>query len=183
MPGPDFCLYQDLYDQIDEVAHRRRLLVRAIRAAGIYDKAEPDIVALVDGGDANVLVPVGNWAALSEKGGLAGAVQFLPMDAIAGALQLLTQEHTALIETLYQLTGMSDILRGQATGDSTATEQSIKARFASVRLQQRQDGFARFATELMRLRAEIITKHCEPSAIARWANVDKAAVGGLETVW
>jgi hypothetical protein len=57
-------------------------------------------------------------------------------------------------------------MRGQATqAGATATEQSIKAKFGSVRMQRRQDQFAKFVSNALRLKAEIIARHFEPQVI------------------
>jgi hypothetical protein len=66
---------------------------------------------------------------------------------------------------------MSDIMRGQASQQTTATEQSIKARFASVRIQSMQDEFARFCSDTQRIKAEIISKHFDKNTIIKRANV------------
>jgi stress-induced morphogen len=66
---------------------------------------------------------------------------------------------------------MSDIMRGQASQQTTATEQAIKARFASVRVQSMQDEFARFCSDTQRIKAEIISKHFEPQTIIERSNI------------
>jgi hypothetical protein len=62
---------------------------------------------------------------------------------------------------------MSDIMRGATTPGETATAQSIKAKFASVRVQALQDDFARFATDLQRLRIEIMAKHFDDQSLLK----------------
>jgi hypothetical protein len=119
----------------------------------------------------NVLYPVDAWAAFAEKGGIKGAVDWLPLDQIVGALDKLRECRTEKIGLLYQVTGMSDIMRGQASQQTTATEQAIKARFASVRVQSMQDEFARFCSDVQKIKAEIISKHFEPQTIIDRSNV------------
>ena len=71
-----------------------------------------------------------------------------------------------LMNLLFQVTGMSDIMRGQSTAGATATEQALKAKFASTRVQEFQNEFARFASDTQRIKAEIISKHFDPQTIA-----------------
>jgi hypothetical protein len=73
---------------------------------------------------------------------------------------------------------MSDNMRGQAAGRATATEQSIKAQFASTRIQTAQDELARFASDLQTLRAEIIAKHFDPQTIRQRSNIDRTQDAG-----
>jgi hypothetical protein len=98
-------------------------------------------------------------------------VDWLPLTDIVGALQVLRDYRTELMNLLYQVTGMSDIMRGQSTQGATATEQSLKAKFASVRVQRLQNDFARFASEIQSLKAEIISKHFDPQNIAMRSNI------------
>jgi hypothetical protein len=67
---------------------------------------------------------------------------------------------------------MSDILRGSTQSGETATAQSIKAKFASTRVQAMQDDFARFATDLQKLRIEIIAKHFDDQNIVKQSNME-----------
>ena len=46
-------------------------------------------------------------------------------------------------------------MRGQSSQQTTATEQAIKARFASVRVQSLQDEFARFCSDTQKIKAEM----------------------------
>lgn len=171
VPRPDFAIAQDFYDEIDLVSTRINLLQRTIRVAGVYDKAAGALKRLLSDSDENDLYPVDNWAMFAEKGGIKGAVNWLPLEQIASALTALRDYRRELKDALYEVTGMSDILRGQS-GDSgvTATEQSIKAKFGSVRIQALQDEFARFASDVQKLKAEIISKHFDVATILERSN-------------
>jgi hypothetical protein len=171
VPCPEFVLAQDLYDEIDTLSTRIRLLVDAVAVKGVYDSTASGVAKLLTGGAANTLIPVDNWGMLAEKGGLRGVIDWFPLEAVVAAADKLREYRAELQTTLYQVTGMSDIVRGQAQSSATATEQSIKAKFASVRLQSLQDEFARFASEVQAIRAEIIAKHFDAQTIVERSNV------------
>ena len=171
MPRADYTLAQDLYKEIDALTTRINLLQRAIRVAGIYDRSNEGVRKLIADTANNELLPVDNWAAFAEKGGVKGAVDWLPLDVIIAALDRLVAKRQEDISLLYQVTGMSDIMRGQATQQTTATEQAIKAKFASVRVQSFQDEFARFASDVQAIKGQIISKHFEIQTIIERSNV------------
>jgi hypothetical protein len=172
MPTCDWHLAQDLYAQIDNLQTRKGLLVDAIRVAGVYDSKSKEVKRLVDSTGQNDLYPVENWGAFSERGGVQGAVQWLPLDQITKALVDLTQEQDRLKAQLDEVTGMPDILRGQSEGAGiTATEQDIKSGFASARLRATQEDFARFASDIAGLRAQIISKRFAPANIIAQSNM------------
>lgn len=174
VPRPDFVVAQDLYDQIDELSSRIALLVEAVRVAGVYNGASGEVRGLL-GPNApreNGLIPVANWGAFAEKGGIRGQIDWLPLEQITAAISTLSETRRELVDALFQITGMSDIMRGQAsTAATSATEQSIKAKFGSVRIQSLQDEFARFASDLQRLKAEVISKHFDVETILAASNV------------
>jgi hypothetical protein len=176
VPTPDYVMAQDQYDEVDQVSTRISALQRAIAVRGVYDKNAGGIKRLLGETGANELVPVDNWALFAEKGGIKGQVDWFPLEMVVGALQQLEAYRNGLVAQIYQVTGMSDIMRGQAQVAGTATEQAIKARFASVRVQAIQDEVSRFASDLLKLRAEIIARQFDEETILKRANM----VGGKD---
>ena len=178
MPLADYMLAQDLYDEIDYLEERIINITRAIRAVGTYDKSTPELRRVLTDACENELIPVDNWAQFSEKGGIDGAISWMPLEALAGTLDKLRALRDENIALLYQVTGMSDILRGHASGSRvTATEQSLKAKFGSIRIQALQDEFANFASDLQRLRAELIANHFEDQTILAQSNIAMSVEG------
>lgn len=171
-PRADYLLAQDQYEQINELTTRITLLTRAVKVVGVYDKAAIGVQRMLNEAVENELIPVDSWAAFAEKGGIKGSTDWLPIEQIAGTIGILVAQRQQLIELMFQATGMSDILRGSTQSGETATAQSIKAKFASVRVQAMQDDFARFATELQKLRAEVIVKHFDDENIVKQTNME-----------
>jgi hypothetical protein len=171
MPFPDYEQAQDLYGGIDVLETRIDWLVKACKLVGVYDKASVGIQRMFNEGSETELIPVDNWAMFAEKGGIKGQIDWLPIEQVAGTIAVLVQQRNDKIELLYQVTGLSDILRGQSQGDATATEQAIKARYASTRIQSLQDQFAKFATELQSLKAHIIVTQYDDQTIIERSNI------------
>ena len=170
IPTPEFTLSQDQYNEIDEISCRITLLEKAIVVRGVFDKTSVELGRLLSETKTNDMIPVDNWAMFAEKGGIKGVVDWFPFEVVVNALTALREYRSELIALSYQVTGMSDIMRGQSSGQTTATEQSIKAKFAGVRMQYRQQEFARFASDLQALKAEIIAKHFDVETIIKGAN-------------
>lgn len=184
VPKADFVIDQDQYNEIDILYSRIRLLVKAVRVVGVYDKAAMDSVGrmLTDGVE-NTMIPVDNWAMFAESGGLQGKVDWFPLEQVVSVLQTLRTVLGEQIDLLYQVTGMSDIMSGgnteQYTSDGT---QQLKAKMGSIRIQALQDEFARFASDLDGLKAEIISKHYEAASIAVQSSAQFLPKGDLEMV-
>lgn len=172
MPIADYVIAQDLYKEIDKLQERIQALTVAAKVTGVYDKASAkDLGQILKPGTENKLIPVDNWAMFSEKGGIKGCMDFLPLEEVVNAIETLSGEQQKRIEQLYQITGMSDIMRGAADPRASATQDNLKAKFSSVRVQALQDEFARFATDLQKLKFEIIAKHFDPQTIVKASNI------------
>ena len=171
MPRADFIIAQDLYNEIDTLQKRISIITRAIKVVGVYDQSADGIGRMLKEGFENDLIPVDNWAAFREKGGIAGVVDWYPVAEIVQVLTTLQEVREQTIDLLYQVTGLSDILRGaQPAPRESAASSMQRARFASVRVQHLEEEFARFASDLMTLRAEVIARHWEGETILVQSN-------------
>ena len=176
VPKPDYALTREVYKALDVLESRCGLLVDALKVAGVYDKTMgADIGRILERGE-NQLIPADNWAMFAEKGGVRGAIDWFPMEQVANTLNALRDVMREKQDLLYQLTGRSDLERGQATqAGATATEQRAKVKYGSVRMQRRQDEFARLVSDVMRIKAQIISKWFDPQTILQRCNCEFTA--------
>jgi len=172
VPVPDFTLYQDQANELDTLSDRIKGLVDAMKVRGFYDAANADLGRLFTEGDNNTLIPVKNYAAFAEKGGIGGSVQFVDLAPIAAALNMAYQAMGQVKNQIYDITGISDIIRGASVASETATAQQIKGQYATLRLKTYQDEVARFASQILRIKAQIICQHFQPETIMK--------IGGAE---
>lgn len=173
VPRPYYALHQDQYKQINSLKSRINEIVDAIRVSGVCDKAVWEhIQRLLSTEGRGKLHPVPDWQKISGNGGVDGMISWLPLEQMVKAIGVLQQQLINEIDLLHQATGFSDIMRGEATqAGATATEQKAKVKFGSVRVQRLQDEIARYATDLLKIKAEIIAKHFAPETIYERANV------------
>jgi hypothetical protein len=169
VPIPDFTLYQDQANELDILTDRIDGLVKSLRVRGVYDASQPALQRLLTEGDNNTLIPIDKWMAFSEKGGLKGSIDLLPIDTLANALLQCYQAQAQIKGQIYEITGISDIIRGQGAASETATAQQIKGQYAGLRLRAMQESVAMFATELLRLKAQIICTKFQPKTLLAYA--------------
>jgi hypothetical protein len=173
VPVPDFVLYQDQANELDILADRIDGLVKALRVRGVYDQSVPALQRLLTEGENNTLIPVDKWLAFAEKGGLKGAIDLLPIDTLAACLLQCYQAQSNVKQQIYEITGISDIIRGQGAASETATAQQIKGNYANLRLKTMQDSVALFASDLLKLKAQIICSKYQPKTILEYAAADQ----------
>jgi hypothetical protein len=175
VPVPDFVLYQDQAMELDILSDRIDGLVKALRVRGVYDASQPALQRLLTEGDNNALIPVDKWMAFSEKGGLKGSIDLLPLDQIAQTLLNCYQARADIKGQIYEITGISDIIRGQSAASETATAQQIKGQYAGLRLRSMQEDVALFASELIRLKAQVMCAKFQPQTILSYAAAQQMA--------
>ncbi len=160
VPVPDYAEYQDQADELDTLTARIDTLTRALKMVGFYAGSEKaTIQQIMDPGMENRLVPVEDWAAITGKGGLKEAIQWVPMGEIAQVLIQLCDMRDRSKQIIYEITGIGDIIRGATMPTETATAQKLKASFSTRRQEPEQKRVARFARDLIRLIGALIAEH------------------------
>ncbi len=171
VPVPDYALYQDQAEEIDKLTNRISLLVDAVKVVGVYDASQPSIQRMLTEGVDNTLIPVDSWAAFSEKGGIKGTVDFLPLDQVMKALNECYQAREAAKQVVYDVTGLSDIIRGSSVASETATAQQIKGQYASMRLKRMQHDVAVFASDLLKIKAQLMCDLYSPQNLIEMSGI------------
>jgi hypothetical protein len=156
-PVVPFEIYADLVAELNEVTARIARLVRQLRPRGGYGGNVDDIKAITEADDGE-LVPLTGVEHLVDGGGIDKWIAWFPLAPTVGALNQLVQQREQIKQTIYEVTGIADILRGASRASETATAQQIKTQWGSLRIQDRQAEVARLARDLFRLKAEIIAQ-------------------------
>jgi hypothetical protein len=172
VPVPDYALYQDQADEIDKLTNRISLLIEAVKVVGVYDASQDGIKRLMTEGFDNQLIPVDSWAAFSEKGGIKGTIDFMPLDQVIQALQQCYQAREQAKQVVYEVTGLSDIIRGSSVASETATAQQIKGQYASMRLKRMQMDVAMFASEILRIKAQMMCDLYSPQTLIAMSGIE-----------
>jgi len=167
IPVPDFSMYQDQARSLDILAQRIDGLIKALKVRGVYDAATPELGRLFTEGDNNTLIPVSNWAAFAEKSGLKGAVDLVDIKPIAEALNIAYQAMGQIKNDIYEITHISDIVRGSTDPNETLGAQQLKSQFASMPLKQMQSDVSLFAQTLLQIKAQIICSQYDDATIVK----------------
>ncbi len=164
IPEPEFHIYQDQADDLDEITARISRLTRALKRRGVYDQSVKELSKLANAAD-NQFIAVENYQALATKGGLQAAFQSEDISIIATVLLQLYQQKDMLVSAIWELCGISDIMRGQTQASETLGAQQLKAQFGSQRLKRRQRAVQKWVADLLKLKAEIIAEHFQPEVL------------------
>lgn len=166
VPKPEFFIWQGIAVELDDITNRLKLLLQALRVAGVYDKSLGESLQRLTKQTAeNDLIPVDNWSMFAERGGLKGMMEFLPIDQVAGVADRLYAARGQLMQELYDITGISDIVRGASDPRETAKAQQIKGNYAGKRIGQKQELFGSMVREALEIHAQIVCTHYSDNTI------------------
>jgi hypothetical protein len=171
MPRADYLLAQDQYAQIDEITTRLKYLIKACKVVGAYDKNSTGLQRIFMEGMENQMIPVDNWAAFAEKGGIKGSMDFVPVDLVANVIERLTAQRDVIKANLYEVLGIGDIMRGMTNPDETLGAQQLKAQFGGNRLQFKQQQIGAWVSSGQRIRSQIFCYHFQPQTIMERSNI------------
>jgi hypothetical protein len=171
IPVPDYCEYEDQAQELDNLTQRIYLLTKACKAVGVFNAEFKELGRLFTEGVDNKLFPVTSWATMSEKGGLKGAIDMMDTSTIIVTLRELYAAREAVKQAIYEIMGISDILRGASKAQETLGAQQLKANFGSLRMRSSQGDVARFASDIFKLKAQVICKFYPPELIVQMSGV------------
>jgi hypothetical protein len=155
VPTAPYKLYESQARELNEITRRIKWLVKAIKAKGVYDSAlGADIKKLFDA-EENEFVPADSASSLASEKGFQNAIWFMPIEQLIVTLTQLYQARESCKQVVYEITGISDILRGATQASETATAQQIKNQWGTLRLKRSQKEVARYARDLLRLMLEL----------------------------
>lgn len=155
-PVNPFSIYRKLADQLDTISKRIDVLTKAMKVKGWYSGTEETLKSVIDLED-DEFAPIPNGELWSQSaGGIAAAIAFWPIEKFIVALQQLYSAREQTKQAIYEITGISDIVRGASAASETATAQQIKSQWGSLRIQKMQRMMERYARDLFVMMTEII---------------------------
>lgn len=172
IPLEDFRAYADQAKELDNITGRIDAIVGGLKIRGLYD-ASLKTMSEVMRADDNTLIPTAEEISeLFNEDGLDKRIWLMPIEKIAGILQYLYQHREETKQLVYEITGLSDIMRGSSKASETATAQSIKAQNGAISIQDRRESVKRYARDLVRLATEIICEHFQVETLKAMTGCD-----------
>lgn len=174
IPVPDYIQIKPLLDELDGITSRMEKTMKAIKVSGCYDNAFPELANILN--KEVTLVSITDFDRLKSAGGIKNIVDFMPIEQYINALQALALRRQDIISAIYEITGVSDIMRGTSNVVETATAVEKKTNFGTLRNQDRQNDMQRFITEIFKIKAEIICEQFSKNKLLSFLSKEDAAL-------
>lgn len=170
VPVEPFRFYRDQANELDNITRRISGIIAACKVRGIYDSTITEMSNLMDAGE-NMMIPAQDVLPLMQSGGLDKAIWMWPIEKIAGVLNELYNQREQIKKTIYEITGIADIMRGSTASSETLGAQQLKVQFGTMRLDDMGRDIQRYARDLVRIAAEIIAEHFSTDSIAMMTDI------------
>jgi plasmid stabilization system protein ParE len=163
VPVPDAMQYEDQLDEVNTLTGRIHALADALEVKGFYPAGGAELAEKIEAAikiksPGRVLVPISNWAAFGSS---KEVLIWLPIDQIAETINVIVTLRKQVIDDIYQIMGLSDIMRGATDARETLGAQQLKTEYGSSRIRDKQYELIRIARDLVVIVCEII---CEKFA-------------------
>jgi len=167
-PTPLYSLYEDQAEELNRISRSIKSITKAIKVKGLYDaELETDLSQLFEGDDLSI-IPANKSSTLSAEKGFDNIIWFMPVDMLIRVLRELYVARNECKQTIYEINGIADIIRGATAANETATAQSIKSQWGTMRLKRYQAEVQRYCRDTLRLMLEVAVNNF---SVQTWAQV------------
>ncbi|MCA0000952.1 MULTISPECIES: hypothetical protein [unclassified Mesorhizobium] len=170
MPVNPFSIYRRLADELDTTTKRIQIITKQLKVKGWYAISPADIQNVLDADD-NEFVPIADAEIWAAKGGLQNAVLFWPVEKLIVVLSQLYGVRDQSKQAIYEITGISDIVRGASKATETLGAQQLKSQWGSLRIQKMQRNIERAARDLFVMMSEIIPAKFSPETLQKMTDI------------
>jgi len=170
MPINPYAIYRRLALQLDKTTKRIDILLNAMKVKGWYAGDATDLESVMTLDD-NEFAPITNSEQWAMHGGIEKAIAFWPIEIFAKALRELYVARDQTKQAIYEITGISDIVRGASKATETLGAQEIKTQWGNLRIQKAQRAMERCARELFVMMSEIIPDKFTPETLQKMTSI------------
>jgi hypothetical protein len=154
VPTPLYQQYMAQAKELNEITRRLKAIIKACKIRGAYNSTIEGIEKILSADD-NEMIPVENLASMPDGAKMDQMLWIMPISDLVSAAQSLYQQREQVKTVIYEITGISDILRGASVASETATAQNIKNQWGSLRLKKMQKEVQRYVRDCLSIMLEI----------------------------
>ena len=155
LPTAMYKLYENQAEELNKLTTRLGKVVSALKVRGAYDGALGKELEQIFSGDDNAMVPLETTSVVAAEKGFNNLIWTIPLDKLIVVAQGLITAREQCKRVIYEITGISDILRGQSVASETLGAQKIKESWGTMRLKRLQKEVQRYARDILRIMLEV----------------------------
>lgn len=170
IPRPDICFYQDQQETLNQLCQKAQDIARYIKVVSISGSENPELDNILRKPN-GTHIQLSNFQMYLQQGGVKSALEVLSMADHAAILRVLHEAMEQEKQQIYDITGISDIVRGVSRASETLGAQQIKTQYAMSRISERQRKVAKFCRDVVSLIAQVVKNHFQADTMVKMAGV------------
>lgn len=161
-PRPLYEEYRTQAEELNDLTRRLKRVVKAIRVRGVYHPALDVLKEIFDQDSDNALIPAEQAQVIADAGGLDKFIWLVPVDMLVQTALSLYDAREKCKQTIYEIMGIGDVLRGTSVASETARAQEIKNQWGSLRIKRLQKDVMVFCRDIFRITLEFAANKYSP---------------------
>ena len=171
VPTPLYVQYKEQVMELNAITQRIKHLIKSLKVRGFYNGTIEKIDSLLTAED-NTFIAADNVQALGENPNVSNLIWLMPLDQIMPVIQQLYSQREQIKQVIYEITGISDILRGSSVASETATAQNIKNQWGTLRLKKMQKEVQRYCRDCLRIMLEMGVTSFQPDTVKKMTGLE-----------
>jgi len=156
MPRSEYWSYYHECAELSLISERKTHLINSIQAKGFTSKQNADLVAQLNKATDGYIFS----ANIPDLDSGKPLVQYIDNDSKQKVVAALNDETKDLINRIYEITGISEIMRNVSV-EETATNARLRTKFGSMRLQDKQRLLNEYVKEMYGIASAVICRDFE----------------------
>ena len=122
-PVPLYAAYEGQAKELNRITLRIARIIEALKVRGFYDSTVGGLDRVLEADD-NELIAAENVVAMQQGQTLDRSIWLMPLNELVLVLQQLYTQRDQIKQIIYEITGISDIIRGSSSAYETASAQN-----------------------------------------------------------
>jgi hypothetical protein len=177
-PVPEYKMYEDQANELNIITGRIDRLTDSLAVRGIGDATLKESLSRLYASRETEIILDNNFAQIANTGGIENSVMWAPIERTSIVLSGLLAQRQQNIQLIWDIVGMSDILRGQTHPRESGKAQQLKYQMVGgmkSRMGNKQKRMQIFARDAIRLLAEVISELFSKETLFLMTGVDQNA--------
>ena len=168
-PIPEYYQLMEIFDEIHTIFSRMMETTRAYRARLLFDSGIEGLSEAINEMPESGAIGISNLtkALVTANGDIKNVAQYVPTEGIIASLQQLYVSLEQRLNTVYRLTGISDMLQGLASDQTQRTfgERQMTEKYALNQLEEPQRKMQEYVRDCYELITEMALKNFKDSSL------------------
>lgn len=166
MPSALYLEYENQATELNSLTLRINALIKMCKVRGVYDASIKGIEDALKSEDGD-LTPTAEATTMTREGGLDKHIWLMPLEKIIAVIQQLYVARQQCKQVIYEISGISDIMRGATVASETLGAQELKSQYGTLRLKDMQKAVSGYCRDSMRIMLEIAVNMFSPETWMR----------------